>query len=104
MHREVRQPIVKGISLSLAPGESLGIIGPSASGKSTLARALLGVWPALQGKVRLDGVDVFSWNREELGPSIGYLPQDIELFEGTISANISVLVREIQIKLWLQLN
>ena len=83
-----RTPILKGISLSLAPGESLGIIGPSASGKSTLARALLGVWPALQGKVRLDGVDVFSWNREELGPSIGYLPQDIELFEGTISANI----------------
>ena len=84
-----RKPIVKGISLSLAPGESLGIIGPSASGKSTLARALLGIWPALQGKVRLDGVDIFSWNREELGPSIGYLPQDIELFEGTISANIS---------------
>tara|TARA_B100000787_G_scaffold124976_1_gene94284 strand:+ start:970 stop:2703 length:1734 start_codon:yes stop_codon:yes gene_type:complete len=82
-------PIVKGVSLSLAPGESLGIIGPSAAGKSTLARALLGIWPALQGKVRLDGVDIFNWNREELGPFIGYLPQDIELFEGTISANIS---------------
>tara|TARA_B110001469_G_scaffold23590_1_gene24269 strand:- start:3140 stop:4879 length:1740 start_codon:yes stop_codon:yes gene_type:complete len=84
-----RQPIIKGISLSLEPGESLGIVGPSASGKSTLARAILGIWPTLQGKVRLDGVDIFSWNREELGPSIGYLPQDIELFEGTISTNIS---------------
>tara|TARA_B100000795_G_scaffold186284_1_gene141556 strand:- start:5283 stop:7016 length:1734 start_codon:yes stop_codon:yes gene_type:complete len=84
-----REPIVKGVSFSLAPGESMGIIGPSAAGKSTLARALLGIWPALQGKVRLDGVDIFSWNREELGPFIGYLPQDIELFEGTISQNIS---------------
>jgi ATP-binding cassette subfamily C protein EexD len=84
-----RSPIVKGVNFSLAPGESLGIIGPSAAGKSTLARALLGIWPALQGKVRLDGVDIFSWNREELGPFIGYLPQDIELFEGTISQNIS---------------
>ena len=84
-----RQPIIKGVSLSLKPGESLGIVGPSASGKSTLARAILGIWPTVQGKVRLDGVDIFSWNREELGPSIGYLPQDIELFEGTISTNIS---------------
>ena len=82
-------PIVRGVSFSLAPGESLGIIGPSAAGKSTLARAILGIWPALQGKVRLDGVDIFSWNREELGPFIGYLPQDIELFEGTISANVA---------------
>ena len=84
-----RTPIIKGVSLSLAPGESLGIIGPSAAGKSTLARALLGIWPALQGKVRLDGVDIFGWNREELGPYIGYLPQDIELFQGTIGDNIS---------------
>tara|TARA_B110000238_G_scaffold200878_1_gene252918 strand:+ start:571 stop:2310 length:1740 start_codon:yes stop_codon:yes gene_type:complete len=84
-----RIPIVKNISFSLAPGESLGIIGPSACGKSTLARALLGIWPALQGKVRLDGVDIFSWNKEELGPYIGYLPQDVELFVGSISENIS---------------
>ncbi len=83
------KPILIGVSLSLAPGESLGIIGPSASGKSTLARALLGIWPVLSGSVRLDGVDIFNWNKEELGPYIGYLPQDIELFEGSISDNIS---------------
>jgi len=84
-----RSPVVRGVTLSLSPGESLGIIGPSAAGKSTLARAILGIWPALSGKVRLDGVDVFDWDRTELGPYIGYLPQDIELFEGTIAENIS---------------
>ncbi len=84
-----RTPIVKGVTIDLAAGESLGIIGPSAAGKSTLARALLGIWPAVSGKVRLDGVDIFDWDRAELGPYIGYLPQDIELFEGTIGENIS---------------
>ena len=83
-----RTPILKGISFNLEPGEVLGIIGPSASGKSTLARAILGVWPALGGAVRLDGADISTWNRDELGPHIGYLPQDIELFDGTISENI----------------
>lgn len=81
--------VIKSVSLDLAPGESLGIIGPSAAGKSTLARALLGIWPTMGGKVRLDGVDIFDWDRTELGPYIGYLPQDIELFEGTIGENIS---------------
>ncbi len=70
-------------------GTTVGVIGPSASGKSTFARAVLGVWPLKAGKVRLDGADIHQWNSKELGPYIGYLPQDIELFEGTISENIS---------------
>ncbi|GJM12045.1 MAG: peptidase [Pseudohongiella sp.] len=80
--------VVRGVSLELNAGETLGIVGPSASGKSSLARALLGIWPAYSGKVRLDGADISTWNRSELGPYIGYLPQDIELFDGSISENI----------------
>lgn len=83
-----RMPVIRGISLQLAAGEVLGVIGPSASGKSTLARAILGIWPAQAGKVRLDGADIAAWDRTDLGPYIGYLPQDIELFDGTISDNI----------------
>ena len=75
--------------LTLDSGEILGVIGPSGSGKSCVARALLGIWPSAGGKVRLDGADIATWNRNDLGPHIGYLPQNIELFEGTISANIS---------------
>lgn len=81
-------PVLKGITLALQPGEALGVVGPSASGKSSLARALLGIWPARNGTVRLDGADIASWNRQELGPYLGYLPQDIELFDGTIAENI----------------
>ena len=80
--------VVKGVTMQLSAGEVLGIIGPSASGKSSLARALLGIWPTQSGKVRLDNADIASWDRIKLGPHIGYLPQDIELFDGSISENI----------------
>jgi ATP-binding cassette subfamily C exporter for protease/lipase len=82
-------PVIRNLSLAIAPGDVLGIIGPSGSGKSTLARLLVGVWPAASGKVRLDGADVYQWNKDELGSSIGYLPQDVELFAGTVSENIA---------------
>jgi ATP-binding cassette subfamily C exporter for protease/lipase len=82
-------PVLKNLNFAIAPGDVLGVIGPSGSGKSTLARLLVGVWPAQQGKVRLDGADIYHWNKAELGPHIGYLPQDIELFAGTVSENIA---------------
>jgi ATP-binding cassette subfamily C exporter for protease/lipase len=81
-------PILKGLQFVLQPGESLAVIGPSASGKTTLARLLVGLWPAIGGKVRLDGADVHTWHKSELGPHLGYLPQGVELFEGTVAENI----------------
>jgi len=69
----------------------MGLIGPSAAGKSTLAKVLLGIWPPSLGKVRLDGADIASWDSERLGPYLGYLPQDVELFAGTIADNIARL-------------
>ncbi|OZY44312.1 type I secretion system permease/ATPase [Pseudomonas lundensis] len=84
-----KTPIIKGINFSVPAGQVVGIIGPSASGKSTLARALMGIWSPQHGVVRLDGADIANWDKNELGPHVGYLPQDIELFEGSISENIA---------------
>jgi PrtD family type I secretion system ABC transporter len=83
------KPILKDVSFFLEAGSGLGIIGPSASGKSTLARALVGVWAPAEGKVRLDGAALEQWSGEALGRHVGYLPQDVELFAGTVAQNIS---------------
>ncbi len=89
--RGAERPIIRGVSFALPAGESLGVIGPSAAGKTTLARLLVGIWKTNSGAVRLDGADVASWPRERLGPYIGYLPQDVELFAGTVADNIARL-------------
>ena len=81
--------VLRSLSFAINAGDVLGVVGPSGSGKSTLARLLVGVWPAALGKVRLDGADIYQWNKGELGPNVGYLPQDIELFAGTVSENIA---------------
>ncbi len=86
-----RKMTLYNITLALNAGESLGIIGPSAAGKSTLCRLLVGIWPATSGKVRLDGADIYSWDQEKLGEYIGYLPQDVELFGGSVAENIARL-------------
>jgi PrtD family type I secretion system ABC transporter len=85
----VQEPIVKGVSLELNAGEVLGVIGPTGSGKSTLARLLIGSLRPTAGSVRLDGVEIADWPREEIGPHIGYLAQDVELLDGTVAENIS---------------
>lgn len=85
----VNNPVVRNLSFAINPGDVLGVIGHSGSGKSTLARLLVGIWPSMMGKVRLDGADIYQWNKAELGPHMGYLPQDIELFSGTVSENIA---------------
>jgi PrtD family type I secretion system ABC transporter len=85
----LERPVLTGIDMDLTPGESLGIIGPSAAGKSTLARIILGIQQPSRGRVRLDGADMATWPREDLGRHIGYLPQAIQLFPGTIKRNIA---------------
>jgi len=84
-----KTPVIKGISMEIPRGHIVGLVGPSGSGKSTFARAMLGVWPLMSGTVRLDGADIHKWDSQKLGPYLGYLPQDIELFEGTIAENIA---------------
>jgi ATP-binding cassette subfamily C protein len=81
--------VVQGVAFQLKAGQGLGVIGPSASGKSSLVRAIVGVWPVLQGKIRIDGAAIDQWTHEALGPHIGYLPQDMELFGGTVAENIA---------------
>jgi ATP-binding cassette subfamily C protein len=83
------QVVLSDISFELEPGQALGIIGPSAGGKTTLVRALTGFWPVLRGNVRLDGADLAQWRDDEIGQHIGYLPQDVSLMDATIEENIS---------------
>jgi ABC-type protease/lipase transport system fused ATPase/permease subunit len=83
------RPILLNLNFTLQAGDGLGVIGPSASGKSTLARALVGAWQAQRGTIRLDGAALDQWDSEALGRDIGYLPQDIELFDGTVAENIA---------------
>ncbi|MCI5048847.1 MAG: type I secretion system permease/ATPase [Rickettsiales bacterium] len=82
-------PIIKNVNFALKAGESLGIIGPSAAGKSTLAKVIIGILPPSHGALRLDGVETFKWNREDFGQYVGYMPQHVDLFNGTIKDNIA---------------
>lgn len=84
-----KKVVVQDVNFELKAGNGLGIIGPSGSGKSCLARLLVGVWQPVRGNIRLDGASLEQWNPETIGPHIGYLPQDVELFAGTIAENIS---------------
>lgn len=84
-----KDAVLRNIVFALKAGESLAVVGPSGAGKSSLVRSLLGLWPAAAGEVRLDGADIRHWDRDQLGQHIGYLPQDVELFDGTVAENIA---------------
>lgn len=82
-------PVLRNVSFKLPAGSALGVVGPTAAGKSSLARVLVGVWPAVAGSIRLDGSELAHWDEEQLGHQVGYLPQDVELFAGTVAENIA---------------
>jgi len=86
-----QKPVVYDVQFSLQPGQALAIVGPSASGKTSLSKLLMGVWKPARGSVRLDGVEISEWNHDEVGPHLGYVPQEIEFFEGTVAENIARL-------------
>ena len=91
VHEVSRKALIKSVSLSIAPGESVGIVGPSGAGKTALARLLVGIWRPQSGCIRLDDADLQHWNRSELGAYLGYLPQDVSLLPGSIAQNIARL-------------
>jgi ATP-binding cassette subfamily C exporter for protease/lipase len=83
------KPVIKGLDFRLAPGSVLAVIGPNGAGKTAFTKLAVGLWPCLAGSVRLDGADLYAWNRERLGPNIGYLPQRVNLFQATVAANLA---------------
>ena len=85
------KPVLSDINFGLTPGQVLAVVGPSAAGKSSLVKMLLGVWKPAQGSVRLDGVEISEWSHDEVGPLVGYVPQEIEFFDGTVAENIARL-------------
>jgi ATP-binding cassette, subfamily C, bacterial PrsD len=80
---------LQGVTLALQAGAAVAVVGPSAAGKSTLARGLVGAWPIVRGEIRLDGAEIGQWSPDDLGKAIGYLPQAVDLFDGTVSQNIA---------------
>ncbi len=86
---KAKKPIIKGINITINPGEIIAVIGPTAAGKSTLAKLIAGIYKPTLGTVRLDNADILNWKQEEISKYVGYLPQDIELFNGTIKQNIA---------------